>query len=98
MRALGHTGPNEQSTIRSSGYGQFIGVFVFLFDQIFGSGDKIIEHILFLKQCSGFVPCFAVFSTTTKVWNGNDSAFFEPYESCCTESRSKANVESTVSV
>ena len=53
---LGHTGSDEQASVRSARYGQFSGGGVSAVDQLLCNGDKVIENVLFPGFHSGPVP------------------------------------------
>src|SRR5438477_5792095 len=51
---------------------------IILFDQVFGGGRKIIEHVLLLREVAGLVPLFAELAAATSIGYHIDAAAIEP--------------------
>ena len=96
--SLGHNRSNQKSAIGTSHDRKLIGGSIFLGDQVFGSGNKIIKYILLLFLDTGFMPFFPVLSPTPEVGNGINTATFQEYQAAYAEGRRKADVESAISV
>src|SRR6266436_9435537 len=51
---------------------------IIFFDQVFGGGRKIIEHILLFREVAGLVPVFAELAAATNIRHDVDAAAIEP--------------------
>ena len=63
---LSHTSSHEQSTIASALDGEIVLGGVLLVDEILGSRDEIVKHVLLLQLCACHVPILAILTATTQ--------------------------------
>ncbi len=76
----------------------FAGRGIALGNQVFGSGNEVIEDVLFFALHSGLVPLLAVFAPAAEAGLGIDATHFEPDEVGHGEARSEADVEPTIPI
>src|ERR1700736_1245930 len=69
---------HEQSAIAATENRELLRARPFLFDQIVGRGRKIIEHILLLRQVTGFMPFLAELTATANICHDKHAATIEP--------------------
>src|SRR4029453_13756298 len=71
-------GSHQEATIASALDRKFFQARVLLFDQVFGGGGEIIEHVLFLGEIAGLVPLFTEFSAASNVCHHVHATAIEP--------------------
>src|SRR6185437_4788798 len=96
--ALSHRGADEQAAVASASNGEFVGRCVFVLDQPFRRGDKVVKDILLFIQHACTMPCFAEFATAAQVSDGVEPSLLNPPRDEGIESRCKAHVEAAVTI
>ena len=98
LGALCHAGTHQQTAVAATHDGQFVAVGVFLLDQVFGRGNEVVEHVLFVHLGAGDVPLLAIFVAATQTGHHIDAALLQERYAHGGETRVHADVEATVAV
>ena len=67
-------------------------------DEIFSSGDEVVEHVELVHLGSGLMPFLAVFATTAQIGFSIDTAVLEPQHAVGRETGVERNIEASVAV
>ena len=89
---------HEESAIRASVASQVLWRSVFFFDKPLGCGDEVVEDVLLLHLCAGFVPLLAILRAAAQVSHGIDATCFEERNDAGVERRGEADVEAPVAI
>ncbi|MNY04143.1 hypothetical protein D3C86_1368000 [compost metagenome] len=80
--ALRQAGTDQQATIRTTADSELAAGSIFLFDQEFCTGDKVVKYILFVRQHTTFVPFFTKLATTTQIGQAVYATAFQEWNQC----------------
>src|ERR1041384_5839564 len=97
-RTLIRNGHDKQSAIRSTLNRQLVRRRVFVLDQVFSSGNEIVEDILLLQFCPRLMPLLTVLAAATHVARSIDHALFKQGQSSRAECRRSNDIETAISI
>src|SRR5690606_42097566 len=98
IRTLSHRRTDKEATIRTTGNSQIFTRRIIFPNEVFCSSNKIIEDILLLHFCPGFMPFLTVLTSTAKIRLSIDTALFEPRHTESTEVRCQVDIESSICI
>src|SRR5690554_125257 len=78
VRPLRYAGTDQKATVGAALDRQPFRPRVVLVDQMLGTGDEVIEHVLFAAEDATFVPGLAVFDAAAQVGEHECAASLEP--------------------
>ena len=93
---LRHHRAHQQPAIRPALNRQMIFVRIFFGDQMFGRGNHVVKHVLFLVEHPGAVPVFAELRAAAQIRHSINSAMLHPQISGAAELRRQADVEPAI--
>src|SRR4030095_8044019 len=91
-------GTHQEPAIAATLDREFFRARVLLFDQVFGGGGEIIEHVLFLGEIAGLVAFLTEFFAASNVCHYVDAAAIEPEPSRKIEIRCHAKAIAAIAV
>src|SRR5882762_8242480 len=69
---------HQKAAIASTLDRKFFGARIVLFDQVFGGGRKIVEHVLLVGEIAGLMPVFPELATASNIRHDINAAAIEP--------------------
>ena len=75
---LRNHGAHQKSAVAPTLHCQLFRTRIVLFDQVFGGGRKIIEHVLLFREVAGLMPVFAELAAAPNIRHHIDAAAIEP--------------------
>src|SRR5947208_7476624 len=75
---LGNHRAHQKTAIASALDRKSFRARVLLFDQVFGGGGEIVEHVLLFGEIAGLVPFLTEFTCASNVRHHVDAAVVEP--------------------
>ena len=95
---LSHASAYKQSTVAATLNGQTVARCVLVVDEILGSSDKVVKHVLLLQLCASHVPVLAILTSTAQYGVYIYAATLQEGYIVRHEERSISDIETAVAV
>ena len=95
---LRHAGADEQSAVGAAHDGQLLLRRVSLSDEMFGSADEVVEHVLLLHLRTCQMPFLAILAAPSQIHLGVDASALEEGDAHGRERRRQRDVEASVAI